>query len=190
MTKKRKKKVILAIVAALLVVAVAVFWGSLREESGKALLKIMSDRVDLQASNIRFTEVGESGVKWEIVAASAHYQKKENLIFFDTFTVRLVTKDGSTFVMNGDRGWFNSVSKDMEAEGNVSIVSPQGDRLTTDRLEYRGDQQLISTNSPVLIEGQRVRIRGVGMIYSLEEKKASLLSKVQANAQGGLRGVR
>ena len=114
----------------------AVLWIGVRKEPEKALLKIMADRVDLQVRNVRYTEVGDDGMKWEITADTARYQKKENLAFFERFTVHLVMKDGGTYVMTGDKGRFNTESRDLEIEGNVVIVSPQGDRFTTDHLQY------------------------------------------------------
>ena len=45
-------------------------------------MKIMSDQVDLQVRNVRLTDVADSGMKWEIVAETARYQKKENLVIF------------------------------------------------------------------------------------------------------------
>ena len=136
--------------------AAAVVVIGIRKEPGKALLKIMSDRVDLQVRNVHYTEVGDSGMKWEITADTARYQKKENLALFDKLTVRLVMKDGKTFVMTGDQGRFNTESRDMEIEGNVGIVSENGDRFATDRLRYRNADKVIETDRPV-VDGKQKR---------------------------------
>jgi LPS export ABC transporter protein LptC len=154
----------------------------LRRSPEKTLLKIMSDRVDLQVKNVHFTEVGSSGMTLEIKADTARYQKKENLALFDQITARLVTKDGRVFVMNGDKGRFNTESRDMEIEGNVGIVSENGDRFTTDRLLYRDAEKRIETDRPVVMESRRIRISGVGMIFLLDGKKVTLLSQVRANS--------
>ena len=109
---KRKTVFIVAILAVILTVMVVLAIGLLKAPE-KALLKIMSDRVDLQIKNVHYTEVGDSGMKWEITADTARYRKKENLALFETVKVRLVMKDGRVFVMNGDRGWLNTQSRDM-----------------------------------------------------------------------------
>jgi len=118
----------------------------------------------------------------EIKADAARYQKKDNLALFDQLTVRLVTKDGRVFIMNGDTGRFNTQSRDMEIEGNVGIVSENGDRFTTDRLLYRDAAKRIETDRPVVMENRSMRISGVGMIFSLDGKKVTLLSQVRANS--------
>ncbi|MDA8126403.1 MAG: LPS export ABC transporter periplasmic protein LptC [Deltaproteobacteria bacterium] len=181
MTKKKKMRLIL-LAAAILLIA-AILWVSLRKEPEKALLKVMADRVDLQVRNVRYTEVGDSGMRWEIVAESATYQKKENLAFFEKFTVRLVLKDGSLFVMTGDKGQLNTESRDLKIEGNVVILSPRGDRFTTDHLQYWNAKQVVETEGAVLVENKTSRLQGVGMVYSLAEKHVAILSQVRATTQ-------
>jgi LPS export ABC transporter protein LptC len=185
---KNKRKTVL-IVAALTVLLFAAIMIGIRREPGKALLNIMSDRVDLQVRNVHYTEVGESGMKWEITADTARYQKRENMAFFDKLTVRLVTKDGKTFVMTGDRGRFNTESRDIEIEGNVGVVSENGDRFTTERLQYRNVDKVMETDRPVLMENKSVRVSGVGMIFSLDGQKLTILSQVRAISTGGMRGI-
>ena len=183
MKTKRKTVLIVAILTVILSVTAILAIG-LRRAPEKALLKIMSDQVDLQVKNVRYTEVGDSGMKWEITADTARYRKKENLALFEKVKVRLVMKDGRVFVMNGDRGRLNTQSRDMEIEGNVGIVSENGDRFATDRLLYRNAEKRIETDRPVVMENGSVRISGVGMILTLDEKKVTLLSQVRANIAG------
>jgi LPS export ABC transporter protein LptC len=183
MKTKRKTLIIVAIMVVILSVAV-IFAIVLRKAPEKALLKIMADKVDLQIKNVRYTEVGDSGMKWEITADTARYQKMENLAFFEKVTVRLVMEDGRIFVMKGDRGRFNTQSRDMDIEGNVGIVSETGERLTTDRLSYLNAGKRIETDQPVVMENGTVRISGVGMIFPLEEKKVTILGKVRAISAG------
>lgn len=180
---KRKKVVIFVILAVVLIVG-AVFAVGLRREPEKSLLKIMSDRVDLQVKDVHYTEVGDSGMRWEITADSARYRKKENLAIFDNVKIRLVTKEGRVIQMNGDRGRLNTDSRDMEIEGNVRIVSEDGEQISTDRLQYRNAGRRIETDRPVVMEKRNSRISGVGMVFMLDEKRISLLSKVRANSYG------
>ncbi len=183
-TMKRRKRtvLILAILAAVLSLSVFLAIRMIGKSPEKALLKILSDKVDLEVRNVRFTEVGDSGMNWEITADTARYQKKENLAIFERMKVRLVTSGGETYVMTGDRGLLHTVSRDMEIEGNVVIVSENGNRLLTDRLRYRNAEKRIESDRPVVMENQTVRISGVGMIFSLDQKKVSLLSQVRAVA--------
>ena len=180
---KRRTAIIVAILAVALIVT-AIFAIGLRRTPEKTLLKIMSDRVDLQVKDVHYTKVGDSGMKWEVTADSARYQKKDNLALFEKVKVRLVTKEGGVVLLNGDRGRLNTLSRDMEIEGGVVIVSENGDRITTDRLLYRNAGRRIETDRPVVMEKGSSRISGVGMIFRMDEKKVTLLSRVRANSDG------
>ena len=188
MVKRNRRTILLiaALAAAALCVAVIVGIG-LRRDAGKSLLKVMSDRIDLQVRNVHYTEVGDSGMKWEIKADAARYQKKENLALFDNLAVKLILKDGQTFVMTGDRGRLNTESRDMELEGNVGIVSENGDRFTTDRLRYRNADRVVETDRPVAMENGSVRVSGVGMVVSLDGRTVTILSQVKARLAEGAR---
>jgi LPS export ABC transporter protein LptC len=183
MESKRKTLFIILILLVILSVA-AILAISLRQTPEKTMLKVMSDRVDLQVKNVRFTDVGNSDMKWEITADTARYQKKENLALFEQVKIRLVMKDGRVFMMSGDRGRFNTQSRDMEIEGKVGIVSENGDRITTERLLYLDAGKRIETDRLVVMENGSVRISGVGMIFTLDEKKVTLLSQVKARSVG------
>lgn len=182
MMKANRRTVLIVTILAVILFAAVILAIGLRRPPEKALLKIMSDRVDLQVKNVHYTEVGSSGMTWEIKADTARYQKKENLALFDQITVRLVMKDGRIFVMNGDQGRFNTQTRDMEIEGNVGIVSENGDRFATDRLMYRDAGKRIETDRPVVMENRGIRISGVGMIFPLDGKKVTLLSQVRASS--------
>lgn len=184
----RKRKVIVVLVMAVLVIAAVIIVIGVKRSPEKPLLKIMSDKVDLQVRNVHYTEVGDSGMKWEVTADTARYQRQDNLAFFDKITVRLVMKDGRSLVITGDRGRVKTDSQDMEIEGNVKVVSEQGDRFSTDLLFYRNAGKVIETDRPVLMESQYGSVSGVGMVFPLEENRFSILSQVRSNFSEKMKG--
>jgi len=180
--KFRKSKVVVIIMFVVIIGAAAVIFFVQRSSSSKnQFLNILADKVDLQVKNVLYTDVGASGMKWEIKADSAKYVKNENLVLFDRIRVKLVMSDGRTLVMTGDKGKSNTETKDMEVSGNVEIITEKGDRLTTDILRYSGSQQRIYTDSAVKLENSRMQVKGVGLSFSLEDKDLALLSKVKAS---------
>lgn len=179
--KLRKRTLIVTIVIAIVASAVAVVLIMRNNVSQSKMLKIVSDNVDLQVKNLNYTDVGDSGLKWEVKADSANYVKSDNIAILDKIRVRLVTPDGKTLIMKGDKGKLHTDTKDMEISGNVEVVSDKGDRLTTDLLKYSGSEQRIYTEGAVKMENARMQVRGVGMSLSLTEKDVSLLSRVKAN---------
>jgi len=160
------------------VVALLIFQGV--DSSRSRGIRILSDNVDLQAKDVVYSDVGDSGLKWEIIADNAKYMKNENVAVFDNVKVKVIVPNGRTFSMTGKNGRLNTQTKDMELTGNVDILSDRGDRMNTDVLKYKGSDQRIYTDSPVTMENKRMQILGKGMSLSLKNQNISLLSKVRA----------
>ena len=180
--KLKKRTFIITIAIAIVVSAVAVLLVMKNNNASQSkLLKIVSDNVDLQVKNLNYTDVGDSGLKWEVKADSANYVRSENIAILDKIRVKLVMSDGKILIMNGDKGKLHTDTKDMEISGNVEVISDKGDRLTTDLLKYSGSEQRIYTEGAVKMENTRMQVRGVGMSLSLADKDVTLLSRVRAN---------
>jgi LPS export ABC transporter protein LptC len=167
----------------LLILTLGIIFGvrAFYEAAPKKLLKIMADNIDLQVKNVVYTDVGQSGEKWEIRADTARYIKKENLALFDRVKVKLLTADGKIFNMTGDKGQLKTDTKNIEITGNVEIVSDKGDRFTTDKLNYVDAESKVYTESAVTMGNRDMQIRGVGMALNMKSGEVSVLSCVKAD---------
>jgi LPS export ABC transporter protein LptC len=179
--KRKKIFWILLPLLGILTAAVVVAIGVVREPE-KALLKALSETADLQVRDVRFTEVGDSGIKWEVTAEKALYKKEDQLAIFEKIAAKVVMKDGTTYHMTGDKGTLKTDSRDLHIDGNVVIVSETGDRFTTRSLRYRNASRIIETDDPVEMESGSIRVNGVGMVFPLDENRISLLSKIRASS--------
>ncbi len=177
------KKTFLAVLLLVLALSAAtVYFVFVGKTPRKALLEKMADKVDLQARSVHYTQVGSSGMKWEITADSASYRKQEDLALFEKIKARAVMKDGRVFMMSGDRGRLNTVSKDLNLEGNVLLVSESGDSFQTERLNYRDALKRIETDQPVVMKTRNITVNGVGMFFALKEERVVILSQVRAKS--------
>jgi LPS export ABC transporter protein LptC len=177
---KSKKAIIIGSVVFLVLAAVVILILRTEYSSEENRIKILSDNIDLQVRDVLYTDVADTGLKWEIIADTAKYMKNENLAVFDNLKIKVIMQDGKTFVMTGKSGRMNTETKNIEISGNVTIVSDQGDRLTTDILKYSGSEKRFYTDSPVVMENAGMQVRGTGMTLSLNDRGVSLLSKVKA----------
>ncbi len=148
--------------------------------SGGSVLKSLSQNVDLQVKNVHYTDVSESGAKWEVRADTARYVRNENITYFDKVAVRLIMTDGKEFELHADRGNMKTDTRDMNVTGNVVIVSNNGDRFTTDHLAYSHADKRFHTDAPVEMANKRTTVKGTGMWLSLAEGNAAILSGVHA----------
>jgi len=182
---KNKKVIIVASIIVVVLMAAVLLVVKGKKIGGDAHIKILSDGIDLQVKDVLYTDVGDSGIKLEIKADTAKYLRSEKLALFENVNIKVILKDGRNYVMTGDNGRLNTDTKDMEITGNVSILSGQGEHMTMDNLKYEHSAQRFYTDSEVLAETSKMRLRGTGMSLSLKEQDLSLLSKVKARINNG-----
>lgn len=184
MKLSRKHWLVLGFSLAAVLAAIALLVIDLYKTSPQTLLKIMADNVDLQVKDVIYSDVGQSGEKWEIRAETARYHRKENLAFFDKVRVKLVTPEGKSFRMTGDRGKLQTDTKNIEISGNVEIISDRGDRLRTDVLHYTRAKDAVHTDGAVTMWGDKMQVSGIGMTMNLKQGELSLQSGVKGKIQG------
>jgi LPS export ABC transporter protein LptC len=143
-------------------------------------LKILPEKVDLQAKDVLYTEVGRGDVKYEIRAKTVTYQKKDNIADFDAVNVKLIMPRGEIYTITADRGTYNTEKKNISMVGNVVVSSDGGDRITTERLFYTDAVRKIHTASPVTMVNKNIVMKGIGLIVLLDKKQLTLLSQVKA----------
>jgi len=178
----KKRTLIMAGLGLVLVLAAVLilFFGKLSPISPETMLKIMSDRADLEVKNVLYREVGGDGTKWEIRAKKASYLRKQNQAYFDQVEIKLFLPDGKAIELTGDKGQLDTATRDMEISGNVGITSVSGEHFATDYLQYSADEKELHTQAKVLMETPRMQIRGVGMSLSLQNMDIVVFSDVHA----------
>jgi len=177
----KKKTWIIAGLACLLVLSVFVALRAVNERKApQKLLKVMAENIDLQVKNVVYTDVGQSGEKWEIKADTVQYLRKENLALFEKIRVRMLTADGKSFILTGDKGRFQTERKDIEIVGNVEGTSDRGERFTTDKLSYNNAEGKIYTDSAVTMESGQLKIKGTGLTVNMKSGELNLVSRVKA----------
>lgn len=177
-----RRTLILAGIGSVLILSVALFFcfRIFYPVSPETMLKIMTDRADLEARDVLYREVREGDVKWEIRAKKARYLKKENRAFFDQAEVKLRLTDGRIIDLIGEKGQYNTNTGDMEITGKVTVTTTSGESFKTDYLQYTSTEKRLHTTSAVEMSTSRMRIQGVGMSFSLPQRKIVLLSRVHA----------
>lgn len=180
----RKSWIILGFALLVILAAIALLVVDFFKASTETVLKVMADNVDLQVKNVVFTDVGKSGEKWEIRADTAKYARKENLAFFNTVRVKLVTSGGRTFLMTGERAKLQTDSRNIEISGNVEILSDRGECFRTEKLHYNNADGTVHTDGVVALWSDQMQIRGTGMVLNLKQSRLSLQSGVKGRIQG------
>lgn len=180
--KKKKILIVIAISSLVLVIVAGYFWTAAKPK-GISLLKILPAEIDLQVKDVKYEELGGTGVKWEIIADTATYMKKENTALFDKVKIKFIMKDGAVYNLSADRGKIDTASNDMELVGNIVIVSDKGDRFKTELLHFSKKEEQIFTKEPVTMENKFISVKAKGMTLSLKDEHLTLSSSVKAQIQ-------
>jgi len=180
---RKSRRVKIAVVTAVILAAVGwIIYSGLRESEKKtpAPLKILPEKVDLQAKDVFLTEVGRGDVKYEIRAKTVTYQKKNNMAVFDAVHVKLILPSGKIYTITADEGTFDTEKKNISMAGHVAVRSEDGGLVTTERLFYTEAEKKIHTASPVTMVNKDIEVKGVGLNLLVDKKQLTLLSQVKA----------
>jgi LPS export ABC transporter protein LptC len=185
---KRIKIIILALIVVTGGIALVSLWANLRErktsESIEKIPKVSTGGADMRLEKIRFVEDKHGQKTWELEANSVQQYQDQNVMVLEDVKVTFFSKEGQTFILTGKKGKVDQNSKNVELEGEVVLTSSDGYQLKTHSISYRHSERLVSTSDPVDIEGEQIRLTGIGMLVNMEAKTFKILSRVKTHWKG------
>ena len=139
---------------------------------------------DSVLKNFVYTSTDKHGSRrWRLDAETANHYKDQNLIQLDRLKITFFTDAGSTYTVTAAKGTVNTETQDFEVSGNVTGVSDDGVRFSTESLIYRADIEEARTEDRVYLESPQFDLEGRGMIMDVKNQKVSLLHEVQATGK-------
>lgn len=180
-----KVKRVLCCLIGLMVVGVG-FWlvgyHRLREEP-RALLSVLPKNSHVSLNRIHHVATRDGVKEWMLDAESAQYQKTGNKTVFKDVSVTFFLQDGKTVHLTSRDGVLLTDTKNMEVWGDVVVRSGPYE-LSTDKLRYEYKTQSISTDTPIVIKGNRMNLTGGSMTFRLQTEEIVVWSKVKAVFEG------
>lgn len=88
-----------------------------------------------------------------------------------------------TTVLTGEQGIVNDLTRDLEASGNVVVISDEGTTLRTEQLSWTNSTQKIHTNAYVEIDSPKEKIRGHGLESDQHLKNYKILKVTGQSAK-------
>lgn len=125
-----------------------------------------------QVQSFSISGFSDSGKKtWEVKGKSADILSEViNLSGIDGNSYG----DEVTVNLKADEGVFNKSNNNLELNKNVVVVTDEGTKLTTQRLNWDAKEELIDTDEHVLIEREDMDLEGRGGFCHPDLKKAQL----------------
>ena len=145
------------------------------------LPEVHFEGVESRMEKIQLVEDKEGQKTWELDAKSIQQVQDTNILILEDLKVTYYTKEGRVVVVTGKKGKVNQESKDVEIAGDVVLTTSDGYRLKTNSAAYSHQARKVTSSDPVEIEGDQIRLVGVGMLVDMEAQKFRILSHVKTH---------
>lgn len=132
------------------------------------------------------TTTNAGKIEWIFRAQRALIFEDENLIDADQINVDFFFDKNQKEIssrLNAGTGNVNTKTNDMKAEGNVVLTAENGNKLFTEKLEWRSLDQKFFTDKEVKVEKKDSVLTGIGMEADTNLENIKILKNVKVEAK-------
>lgn len=167
---------------------IAIFVGLKVRSTGESLpaiaAEVTSKDGNLTLNSFEYRDVKKGNARWSVWADTATYFEDKKETVLDRVKAIFFLKDGGQVELLGERGLLHTDTNNMEISGNVGVSFGKGYKLTTDRLLYDRDKELIHTNAEFVLKGKGLTTKGQGMRLEIEKKSVTVLRHLGTQLEG------
>ncbi|UCG13209.1 MAG: LPS export ABC transporter periplasmic protein LptC [Deltaproteobacteria bacterium] len=174
----------LVLLAAVLAFLVGMREQRLERSQAAVTTQATCNDADVTLNDFNYCDVREGQSRCTVQATLACYFDDRQETVVRPVKAEFFLEDGSKVELWGDEGVLHNDSKNMELSGNVRLQSEDGYRVVTERLIYDRERGLFHTPAAVLVEGQGLVLRGLGMRLDMDGRTLSVLKHIETTLQG------
>lgn len=173
----------LLVMAAIAGIAVAVLRS---DPHGSAPVRLANQQlphnIDVALKKVRFSEIQDGLVVWELVAERVDYDKGGDKAYLSDVRMEFQhNRSHGAVTVAADSGEYSSVAKTVRLKGHVHVVTEDGASFKTGSIVYTGATAQFSTADPVIFRQQRLQLTAVGMDLGVKNQRARFMSSVDAS---------
>jgi LPS export ABC transporter protein LptC len=181
---RRLSLVILGCVAVFLSVLVGVLVAKSR--GGKQVpVEAAQTKADYRIKEVHLQEEDRAGGRWQLDAEYGEIFEGQGRTVMKKVTIRM-NQPTRVWTVSSDEGELARDTRDVELRGNVIVVTSDGLRLETDRLNWTAAEQRAWTDRPVTIRRDGVVVQGQGFESRVNEEATRIKGRVRATITGGM----
>ncbi len=174
----------LAMAAAVIAILAGLKVRSANESLPAIAAELTSKDGNLTLNNFEYRDVKKGNARLTVWADTATYFEDRKETVLDQVKAIFFLKNGGQVELLGDRGVLHTDTNNMEISGNVGVTFGKDYKLTTDRLLYDRDKELIYTNAQLVLKGQGLTTKGQGMRLEIEKKSVSIFRHMGTKLEG------
>lgn len=133
---------------------------------------------DMAIDKVRQTSVREGVKEWTLDAASVRYAEADKQALFESPQVTFFTEDGKSISLVAKQGLVSTDSDDMDAKGQV-ILKMDNYSLSTERIRYENRPRIFSSDVPVSLAGDEIRLTADTMSFDIKTNRLHLEGNVK-----------
>ena len=148
------------------------------KKNPEAVLAFLPEESNVSLNSIHHVSTRDGKKEWSLDAESVRYQQANNKAILQGVSVTFFFKNGETVNLTGNEGIFYTDTKNMKISGDV-VVKSGANELKTDMLSYHHENQTVSTDKPVTLVGEGVRLTGNNMTFSFVNNEVEVWGDVE-----------
>ena len=138
------------------------------------------ENVDLILNKIKYTKTRDGVPLWTLVADSATRTMDDDIIRVKSVRMVFFDPEMGDIVLTADQGELQPENRTVAVHSNVKVVSPPGNIMLTEYLEYKEAANILQTDKEVKIRFDHFEVSGKGMQMDTVKRTLLLLSNVKA----------
>ena len=164
-----------------LILAATVFLRYQGEKAIKIAVEALPEGVDLALKDIDYTHVDEGVARWRLQAEQVEHQSSTKQLVVLSPHLDFYDEQGQLQgTLVADEGQVSNNYLQLQVTGNVVLESVSGYKFYTDILHYDHSLQLVTTDAPVKLVSDGLRVDGRGMQMNVADRHLILKSEVDA----------
>jgi len=137
---------------------------------------------------VHLQEEDRGGARWQLDAEYGEVFEAQQKTVMKKVVIR-ISERGRDWTVSGDEGEMARDTRDVELRGNVIVMSSDGLRVETTRLNWAAKEQRAWTNEPVTIWRSGVVVKGQGFESRVNDEATTIKGRVRATITGGVNAL-
>ena len=136
-------------------------------------------KADYRIKEVHLQEENRGRASWQLDAEYGEIFEDQGKTVMKKVIIR-INEPARAWTVSGDEGELLRDTKDVELRGHVVVVSSDGLRMETTRLNWAAKEQRVWTDEPVTIWRAGVVVRGQGFESRVKEEATTIKGRVRA----------
>jgi len=143
--------------------------------------------IDMALSGeVNFVEFEGKEKVWSLVGGEATYSTEAGVLNLKDVEAHYYKEGKPIYSVIAEKGRYNTKSRVLDVNNDVVATSVDGYILRTDSMRYSFREKVAITPSPLEIEGEGLRMSGVGMEALLDEEVVRIKKDVKVHVEPGV----